>query len=185
MNYRYLNIDYDKTQFEQESLNRDNLEFALMNPQTGYFICTPKNKNFLRDFISDLPLQPSAVHFFINPPAVPHIDRGRSCAINFPINVDGIFFVAKEYPTQWFEDNVLGVPGVEQIGLRGESLHWPRFQDTKEHYCYNESTNKGYILNTSMPHGAIHEGKEKRYILTLSYSQSYNFVDQAYKEYWD
>lgn len=180
MHYRYLNINYDKEKIAQAVINNTiGIDWQPLNTKIDYYIGKPKDETILDEIKSQLPVWGGPT-FMRNAPQVPHIDRTRQSAINFPLNVDCNFFVAKEYPTEWFNLNeYTGRPvGTKSQGIHKEEKNkgnrlfpHPLKGDAINHYDIKPSKGaQPYLLNIKVPHGAMYENNNTRFILSMSFN---------------
>jgi hypothetical protein len=169
-NYAFLNLQYDKDYLIEQTKNLDNLDFKIADRKSGYKVGTIIDKSVMDPIINALPVKPDGMYFFVNPPKKSHIDRGRQCAINFPCSIPGQFFVAKEYPSEWFAENTRRIKSpVDMLNHKAEIINYPDFEGNEEYYSHGESKDMPYMLNTSVPHGVLHDRNTERYVLTCSY----------------
>lgn len=179
MHYRYLNINYDREKLAQAVIdNTIGIDWQPLDPKIDYYIGRPKDESILDEIKSQLPVW-GGTTFMRNAPQVPHIDRTRQSAINFPLNVDCHFFVAKEYPTEWFDRNeYTGTP----VGTQAQGIHkqekntgnrlfpHPYKADAISHYHIKPSSGtQPYLLNIKVPHGAMYKDDKTRFILSMSF----------------
>ena len=179
-NFAYLNIKYNKDYLLEQSNNSKNLEFRIADKKSGYRVGKILDKSVMDPIIEGLPIKPDGMYFFVNPPLKAHIDRGRQCAINFPLNVPGEFFVAKEYPSNWFEENTRKIKApVNVLTFKEDIINYPDYNGNEDHYYSGESLDTPYMLNTSVPHGVLHNRNVERFVLTCSYTE------KSYKELYE
>ena len=96
------------------------------------------------------------------------------------MNVDCNFFVAKEYPTEWFNLNeYTGRPvGTKSQGIHKEEKNkgnrlfpHPLKGDAINHYDIKPSKGaQPYLLNIKVPHGAMYKNNNTRFILSMSFN---------------
>lgn len=183
-NYAFLNIDYNQDYLIQQKHNLENLEFRIADKLSGYRIGKILDKSVMDPVIKNLPVKPDGMYFFVNPPLKAHVDRGRQCAINFPLDIPGKFFVAKEYPSEWFEQNTKRVErSVDVLTFKEDIINYPDYVGNEEYYYSGESATKPYMLNTNVPHGVLHDRSIERFVLTCSYTNiSYEELYEKMKE---
>jgi hypothetical protein len=170
-NYSLLNIQYDKQYLLEQKNNIENLDIKVADKISGYRVGHFKDKSVLDPILDLLPVRPDGAYFLINPPKKSHIDRGRTVAINFPLDVSGTFFVAKEYPSDWFSKNITEVERtVDVLNFKEKMYNYPDFESNQDQYDWNESNDTPYVLNVSVPHGVIHNRVKDRYVLSCSYT---------------
>ena len=104
-----------------------------------------------------------------------HIDSGRGCAINIPIQVDlnnSHFFVANTECTErdFFDKEVIS-PGSK------------RYEYEPEKYSYY-NLRQACILNTKQPHGFANYSDSERILLSISFSESYEDVIKNLPNEW-
>jgi hypothetical protein len=178
MNHIELDIGYERVYaldcLDQSSftITEDNdhddfIDFARINDKTL--------KKYVRSIL-DLPF-PVEVMFFVNPPNSiykPHIDISRKCAINFPINVPGQVWTAKDKNDEYFKLNNLG----------GDSEKFFPAIDKSNENLYNNLTMFDYpvLLNTSAPHSASNPNNDKRFIISCSvFTHSFEQVKDIFE----
>lgn len=177
MNHIELNLNYDKA-YALECL--DHTSFIVTDDNDGdEFIDFARiTDNTLKKYIRkalDLPF-PVEVMLFINPRNSvykPHIDLSRKCAINFPINVPGQVWTAKNKDDSYFKLNNLG--GKDEI-------FFPTIDESNAH-LYNEITMIDYpiLLNTSAPHSASNPNNDCRLIMSCSvFTHTYEQVKDIF-----
>jgi len=183
MHYNYLNIQYDKKALTDFVTNSTDIVWEVLSEETDYCIGTPKQfPSVLKDIMDQLPKIKSSPVFFKNAPQRPHIDRTRSSAVNIPLNIASRFFVAKEYPSEWFEEHIeykdpidvasAGKRRTDQIRI------FPAWHKHQELYDVNYSIDRPYLLDVSVPHGAINNTDFDRYIMTIGYGSSFEQMKQ-------
>lgn len=178
MNHAFLNIDYDKSlaveclkkkafTITDENNNDDFMDIAVINDIDF--------KKYIRSLIN-LPF-PVEVVFLVNPPNSiyykPHIDLCRQCAINFPVNVYGNVWTAKNQDDIYFKINNIG--GKDEVVF-------PSIDDTNKH-LYNkfQLTDRPVLLNTSAPHTASNPNNTQRFIISCSiFTHSYQQVKDIF-----
>lgn len=124
-----------------------------------------------------------------NPPATNtkvHTDRGRSCALNFPISSDGMLCVAKAESAWYFEKNRSVIYDFRTPeGQTPYVESWPNYSsETADHYnCID--VNCPILLDTKTPHCGINADKHNfRYILTITFNGTYDeVINEYFKEY--
>ena len=163
MSYTLLDIDYDpylalqciqdQTYTMEEQEDDHFIDYARIDSK--------ELKKYIRDILK-LPF-PIEVLFFVNPPHGvynPHIDLQRKCAINFPVNVVGDVYTAKDHKDPYWEQN--------KIESKGE-INFPPIDDTNRHlYNHMKFMQHPILLDTSKPHSAENNSKLRRFIITCS-----------------
>ena len=185
-NYRFLRISYNKDELYQMALNSSSIEWQHISD--GYSVGKLLDNTLVEDVLNQLPekvTESCSVNFaVIRYGFTPHIDRVRLSAINFPLNVNASFFVAKEYPSKWFKENTIrqntdgensALNQVEKTNLSNgykswySSVKFPSVAGNEEYYHIKDSWTYPYLLNVSIPHGVFQENnKVDRYIMTIS-----------------
>lgn len=178
MNHIELNIGYEKVH-ALECLDQSSFTITDGNNDDDFIDFALINDNSLKKYIRsilDLPF-PVDVMFFVNPPNSiykPHIDISRKCAINFPINVPGQVWTAKDKDDKYFKSNNIG----------GESeIFFPAIDSSNEN-LYNNVTMSDYpiLLNTSAPHSASNPNNEPRFIISCSvFTHSFEQVKDIFQ----
>ena len=183
-NITFLNIKFDKEFLIEQKNNLENLDITIADLKSGYKIGKIKDKSVMTPIIKLLPVPPSGMYFFINPPKSAHIDRGRTCAINFPLDVPGKVFAAKQYPSDWFSKNMTKVKrDVSVLSFKEDIINYPSYESNQDKYDIGESIDKAYLLNASVPHGVIHDRNHERYVFTCSYTDiEYNELKKQIKD---
>lgn len=177
MNHIPLKIGYNKT-FALECLEQSSFTITEDNDHDDFIDFALINDVSLKKYIRqilDLPF-PIEVMFFVNPPNSvykPHVDLSRKCAINFPINVPGKVWTAKDADNVYFRDNNLG----------GEKERFFPAISPDNVCLYNETTMWDYplLLNTSAPHSASNPNNERRFIISCSiFTHTYEQVKEIF-----
>ena len=177
MNHTEININYKKS-YALDSLESCSFTINEHNSDDDFIdfakVEDTDLKKYIRDLI-DLPF-PVDVMFFINPPDSvykPHIDISRKCAINFPINVPGQVWTAKDANDVYFSKNNLG---------GDKEKFFPVIDDSNIH-LYNETTmfDNPILLNTSTPHSASNPNPVQRVIISCSiFTHTYEQVKDIF-----
>tara|TARA_B100002019_G_scaffold98933_2_gene85256 strand:+ start:919 stop:1479 length:561 start_codon:yes stop_codon:yes gene_type:complete len=163
MSYELLNIDYDPY-LALQCIQDQN--FTIEEQEDDHFIDYARiNDKELKTYIRqllDLPF-PIEVLFFVNPPHGvynPHIDLQRKCAINFPVNVAGDLYTAKDAEHSYWEENKI---------LGEDEINYPPIDDSNRHmYEHVHFMKHPILLDTSKPHSAANNTKISRFIITCS-----------------
>jgi hypothetical protein len=178
MNYAELDIDYQRV-FALDCLEQSSFTRTKDNDHDSFIDFARINDNSLKKHVRDilnLPF-PVEVMFFVNPPNSiykPHIDLSRKCAINFPINVPGQVWTAKDQNNAYFESNNLG---------GDKEKFFPEINESNAH-LYNEITMFDYpiLLNTSAPHSASNPNNHSRFIISCSvFTHSFEQVKEIFE----
>ncbi len=183
-NYRFLRISYNKDELYQMALNSSSIEWEYI--EHNYYIGKLQDKTLVNKVLDQLPTEfakSCTVMFFKNPPQVPHIDRTRKSAINFPLNVNASFFVAREYPSKWFDENTKYKDPIAANVISSEKNEhitvFSRVKDNEEHYYIRNSTTHPYLLNVKVPHGGLRSTHDTdRYIMTISSQLDFNVMTE-------
>lgn len=156
MNHAFLNIDYDKSlaveclkkkafTITDENNNDDFMDIAVINDIDF--------KKYIRSLIN-LPF-PVEVVFLVNPPNSiyykPHIDLCRQCAINFPVNVYGNVWTAKNQDDIYFKINNIG--GKDEVVF-------PSIDDSKRFFL--EQAGCGRLLRKTLRSSWRHSKSTRR-----------------------
>jgi hypothetical protein len=177
MNFTRLDINYNRT-FALECLEQNSFTITEDNDHDDFIDFARINDNTLKKYIReilDLPF-PVEVMFFVNPADSvykPHIDLSRKCAINFPINVPGQVWTAKDANNKYFKENNLG--GKDEKFFPAINL--------ENSHLYDETTMWDYplLLNTSAPHSASNPNLERRFIISCSvFTHTYEQVKEIF-----
>lgn len=186
MHYHYLKINYDKEALTNFAINAtpDQVRWEVLDQEIDYCIGTvidcPK---FMQDALDQLPnnIKRSPV-FFKNAPQRPHIDRTRSSAVNFPLNIASKFFVAKEYPSEWFEEHIEYRDPIDARSVGREKQEvvkiFPPIEVYRELYDIKFSIDRPYLLDVKSPHGALNNTDLDRYIMTVGFGQTFAEMKQ-------
>lgn len=181
MNYNYIDLKYNRHALTEYALNSTDINWQLVSKEADYWIGSLKTREFVKDIVDGIPNTTGGVLFFKNAPQKPHIDRTRRSAINFPLNVPSKFFVAKEYPSPWFDEKVqerdpynisnAGSERTKKVLIYNLEADSEQFN---EHFYVKRSIDCAYALNVAVPHGALNKTNKDRYILTVSYDIPYS-----------
>lgn len=179
MNYKLLDIGYDRT-FALECLDATSFTITDDNDNDDFIDFAKINDNTLKNYIRkllNLPF-PIEVMLFINPKNSiykPHVDLSRKCAINFPINVPGQVWSAKDKNNHYFTKNNLGGDG---------EIYFPQIDDSNAD-LYTELTLFDYpmLLNTSAPHSASNPNSQNRFIISCSvFTHTFEQVTEIFEQ---
>ena len=165
MNYAVLDLNYNK-QLVAESIAKGELTPTNINDGDRFIVFNKVNNKQVLQHIKEIIDIPKCVYqplFYSNPPndnCDPHIDLGRRCAINFPINVAGEVITAKDASDPYFK---------QHCNKSNDAISFPTVDQHNQH-LYNSYVldSKPILLNTKAPHAAINPNNTIRYILSLS-----------------
>lgn len=178
MNHVVLNLDYNRT-FALECLEQSSFTITEDNDHDDFIDFARINDNELKKYVRkvlNLPF-PVEVMFFVNPPNSvykPHIDLSRKCAINFPINVPGKVWTAKDSSNEYFTNNNLG-GNIEKF--------FPEIDKDNAHlYDEIDFFDNPILLNTSAPHSASNPNNTRRFIISCSvFTHSFEQVKKIFE----
>lgn len=166
-------LDSIKLEWELSKSNiKDNSHFKYITADEyqDYVIIHKEHK--LHNIVkSEISLQYQSIMFLISNPrsglGPVHIDAGRGCAINIPIDIDynnTCFFIANQECT-------------ERAFLEGEPVNQgsKRFLYEPEKYDYY-NVREPILLNTKKAHGFFNHSDKKRVLLSISFSESYENI---------
>lgn len=177
MNHTELNLNYERV-YALDCLDQNSFTIIDDNDHDDFIDFAKINDNTLKKYIRktlDLPF-PVEVMFFVNPPNSvykPHIDLSRKCAINFPINVPGQVWTAKDANDVYFLNNNLG---------GDKEKFFPTINKSNAN-LYNEITmfDNPVLLNTSAPHSASNPNNTHRFIISCSiFTHTYEQVKDIF-----
>ena len=184
---RFLLLDNIVWGQEEKNFLKKFISEEDFNPWSGGQIQIGKylDKELISQHITLLNSFWKKVCIWRNPPIANtnvHTDRGRSCALNFPIKSDGKLCVAKAESISYFEKN--RKVKYDEKTPEGQTPYvetWPNFsKETSKHYnCVNITS--PVLLDTKTPHCAINLDKNNfRYILTITLNSTYDEIINDY-----
>ena len=164
MNHAALNLNYDKS-ILQNAISKGEFQPTNLNDNDRFITFNKVVSKEVKQHISDAIAVPGCVYellFFSNPPndhCDPHIDLGRRCSINFPINVPGEIYTAKDSNSEYFRNNRTEV---------NDAISFPPIgDDNKHHYNKFILDETPVLLNTKAAHAVFNRSPVVRYIASL------------------
>lgn len=168
-----------------DNIHEDNPVIKHMRKPNDYFthvnlgVKSPKWADF-RNLFSEITDEPCLLEFYVAEPcyyvAQPHTDRGRSCAVNIPIQVDlekSDAYFGKYTSLDDYQHTSNNTPYTFKLmdskGKAKQEIN-QHFQGKYEAELYDSvNFDKSVVFNPALPHGGYNKSDEIRVLLSLSW----------------
>lgn len=161
-----------------DNIHEDNPVIKNMHQANDYFTIinlgrkSPKWADF-RNLFSEITDEPCLIEFFVGEPyyyiSQPHTDRGRSCAVNIPIQVDlenSDAYFGKYTSLDDYQHTAISEPYQFET-INSYNIEFKGRYDSKLYDSVN--FDKSVVFNPIMPHGGYNQSDKIRVLLSLSW----------------
>lgn len=168
-----------------DNIHEDNPVIKHMHIPNNYFTLvnlgreSPKWADF-RNLFSEITNEPCLIEFYVGEPyhykSQPHTDRGRSCAVNIPIQVDlekSDAYFGKYTSLDHYQHTAISTPYTFKLtnskgqSMKSSNIHFRGEYDAKLYDSVN--FDKSVVFNPAIPHGGYNKSDKIRVLLSLSW----------------